>query len=109
MPASLIEQLAEFTVHTNYDGLPPAVVDETKRILLDSIGCAVAAVDHPKGRIGIDYGRLMGGGDATIMGTGGRVSVVGAAFANGELIGALDYDAIIPPGHVVPYVLPGAV
>jgi 2-methylcitrate dehydratase PrpD len=27
-------------------------------------------------------------------------------FANGELINALDFDAILPPGHVAPYVVP---
>jgi len=36
------------------------------------------------------------------------VSIFGAAFANGELINALDFDAILPPGHVSPYVIPGA-
>jgi len=36
------------------------------------------------------------------------VSIAAAAFANGELINALDYDAVLPPGHVSPYVIPGA-
>ena len=31
-----------------------------------------------------------------------------ASFANGELMNALDFDAVLPPGHVVPYVLPVA-
>lgn len=85
-------------------------MDECKRIVLDSLGCALAAVDQPKGKIGIDYGALMGGaaGDATIIGTDQRVSVVGAAFSNGELINAFDMDAVVPPGHVTPYVLRGA-
>ncbi|VWB10046.1 MmgE/PrpD family protein [Burkholderia lata] len=109
MPDTIIQQLADFTAGTRYDQLPAPVVDACKRILLDSIGCAVAAVDEPKGRIGIDYARLTGGhGDATIIGTGERVSMSGAAFANGELINALDMDAVVPPGHVTPYVLPGA-
>ncbi|MFB9123476.1 MmgE/PrpD family protein [Paraburkholderia dipogonis] len=110
MSNTLIEQLADFSARTDFDQLPRAVVDECKRILLDSIGCAVAAIGEPKGRIGIDYARIMGGGDseATVIGTGERVSIFGAAFANGELINALDMDAVVPPGHVAPYVLPGA-
>lgn len=110
MVTTIVEQLAGFTQQSTYDTLPPAVMDECKRIVLDSLGCALAAVDQPKGKIGIDYGALMGGaaGDATIIGTDQRVSVVGAAFANGELINALDMDAVVPPGHVTPYVLPGA-
>lgn len=110
MSRTIIDQLAEFSNQTAFSELPGPVVDECKRLLLDSIGCALAALDEPKGRIGIDYGRVLGGthGDATIIGTGERVSIVGAAFANGELINALDMDAVVPPGHVTPYVLPGA-
>ncbi|GHB74006.1 2-methylcitrate dehydratase [Streptomyces viridiviolaceus] len=107
---TLVEQLAGFTLDSEFDQLPPDVVDECKRIVLDSIGCALGAINEPKGRIGIEYGRMTGGsgGDATIIGTGDRVSVFGAAFANGELINTLDADAVLPPGHVTPYVLPGA-
>jgi 2-methylcitrate dehydratase PrpD len=109
MTNTIIEQLAEFTARSEFPHLPGAVVEECKRIVLDSIGCALAAVDHPKGRIGIEYGRMVGGtGKATIIGTGDRVSIFGASFANGELINALDMDAVVPPGHVTPYVLPGA-
>ncbi|WP_250454560.1 MmgE/PrpD family protein [Caballeronia sp. ATUFL_M2_KS44] len=109
MADSLIQQLGTFTSNVRFDHLPAAVVEECKRILLDSIGCAVAAIEQPKGRIGIDYARMLGGnGDATVIGTGERTSIFGAAFANGELINALDMDAVVPPGHVTPYVLPGA-
>ena len=107
---TLIKQLADFTGRTAISVLPSEVVEECKLIILDSIGCALAAVDQPKGRAGIDYGRMTGGDDgpATIIGTDRKVSVFGAAFANGELINTLDMDAVLPPGHVSPYVLPGA-
>lgn len=109
---NLIESLAGFTVETRFEDLPPHVVEESKRILIDSIGCALGGLSHPKGTIGVQYARLMGAGapgvQATILGTGEKVSMPGAAFANGELINALDFDAILPPGHVSPYVLPGA-
>jgi 2-methylcitrate dehydratase PrpD len=110
MDKTIVEQLADFTLASGYEILPDQVVDECKRLLLDSVGCALAATDQPKGRIGIGYGRMLGGsgGEATIIGTGDRVSVFGAAFANGELINALDFDSVLPPGHVSPYVLPAA-
>ncbi|MBC7437092.1 MAG: MmgE/PrpD family protein [Bdellovibrionales bacterium] len=105
---TLIQQLAAFT-QVRYEDLPPAVIEESKRLLLDSIGAALAAVDSPKGRIGIDYGVLTGGtGKSTVVGTSHKLNIFGAAFANAELINALDMDAILPPGHVTPYVLPGA-
>jgi 2-methylcitrate dehydratase PrpD len=110
MSTTIIEQLAEFSANTQYADLPADVVEDVKLIILDSIGCALASTEQPKGKAGIDYGRLTGGtsGPATIIGTGDKVSVFGAAFANGELINTLDMDAILPPGHVCPYVLPGA-
>lgn len=110
MANTIVEQLAHFAIESDFAQLPATVVEECKRIVLDAIGCALAAVDEPKGRIGVEYGRLTGGasGDATIIGTGDRVSIFGASFANGELINALDFDPVLPPGHVTPCVLPGA-
>ncbi len=110
MSTTIIEQLADFSANTRYADLPAEVVEDVKLIILDSIGCALASTEQPKGKAGIDYGRLTGGasGPATIIGTGDKISVFGAAFANGELINTLDMDAILPPGHVCPYVLPGA-
>lgn len=110
--STLVETLAHFTTQVTYEQLPSNVVEESKRILLDSIGCALGGLSHSKGTIGVDYARIMGAGvpgaQATILGTGERVSTVAASFANGELINALDFDAVLPPGHVSPYVLPGA-
>ncbi|RYE42207.1 MAG: MmgE/PrpD family protein [Hyphomicrobiales bacterium] len=110
MGKTLIEQLADFSTDVDFDELPAAVVEDCKRVLLDSIGCALVGGDVPKGRIGIDCGRMIGGadGEATIFGTPHRTSPYGAAFANGETINALDFDSVLPPGHVAPYVLPGA-
>lgn len=108
--STIIDRLAAFATETRFDDLPADVLAETKRVLLDSVGCALAGIDELKGRIGIEYGRLLGGNDpsATIIGAGERTSIFGAAFANSELINALDYDVILPPGHVSPYVLPPA-
>jgi 2-methylcitrate dehydratase PrpD len=111
MARTIIQQLADITANTQLDRIPTEVAHESKRLLLDSIGCAVAANDEHKGRAGIDYGKIIGGTDpsATIMGTGDKVSLRGAAFANTELINTLDMDAVLPPGHVSPYFLPGAI
>ena len=107
---TIVETLGKFTADTAFADLPANVVEETKRILLDSIGCALAALDDDKGKIGIDMGMRMGGSsaEAVVLGTGRRTSVMGAAFANAELINALDMDAVLPPGHVAPYVIPAA-
>lgn len=107
-----VEALASFTFQTNFEQLPSQVTEESKRLLIDSIGCALGGLIHPKGQIGVQYAKLQGAGvegqQATVLGTGDRVAASAAAFANGELINALDFDAILPPGHVSPYVIPCA-
>jgi 2-methylcitrate dehydratase PrpD len=110
MTQTLIERLADFSFNVTYEMLPPTVVAECKRLVLDSLGCAIAAINEPKGRAGVAYARETGGGQrrATIIGSGEKVTAPAAAFANGELINALDFDAVLPPGHVTPYTLPGA-
>ncbi|MCG7400308.1 MmgE/PrpD family protein [Caballeronia zhejiangensis] len=110
MRASIIEQLANFAATTDFSELPSTVAEECKRDILDSIGCALAAAGQSKGEKGIACGLRIGGtgGPATIIGTGQRTSVFGAAFANAELISTLDADSVLVPGHVSPYVLPGA-
>lgn len=109
--STVVEELAHFTTEgSKFENLPTEVIHESKRILLDSFGCALAAVDEQGAQTGIEHGRRLGAGapEATILGASGKVSVYGAAFANAELINALDFDAVLPPGHVSPYVIPGA-
>ncbi|MFC9454504.1 MmgE/PrpD family protein [Streptomyces sp. NPDC056983] len=107
---TIIESIAQFSHDVRFDELPDPVVQECKRLLLDAAGCAVAGHDTLKGRAGVEFGGLLGGAadEATILGSPRRTSVFGAAFANGELINALEFDPILPPGHVTPNVLPGA-
>ncbi|NMO03068.1 MmgE/PrpD family protein [Gordonia sp. TBRC 11910] len=106
---TIVERLAEFASQTTLDALPDAVVSESKRILLDTLGCAVASLDDVAAQRGVAFGQQLGGerGPASILGTSRSTSVGGAAFANAELVNALDQDAVLPPGHVTPYVVPG--
>ena len=110
MPRTLVERLADFAFDARLEALPAEVVDDCKRVFLDSVGCALAGLDVDKGRIGIRAAEQMGGlGEATVFGTALRTTPFAASFANAETINALDFDAVLPPAHVVPYVLPGAV
>lgn len=108
MSGEILQKLAKFAINSTFSSLPDPVVEEVKRLTLDTVGCALASLQHPKGAIGVRFGKLMGGDEATIIGTGERVSVIGAAFANSELAAALDYHTILPPGHVSPHAVPVA-
>ena len=101
------QKLASFVSDTQYETLPREVVHETKRILLDIIGCAVGSVALPKARIATELAREIGGRpEATILGTRDKIAAPLAAFANGELMHALDYCALLPPNHISAFVTP---
>jgi 2-methylcitrate dehydratase PrpD len=103
----ITEELARFALETDWADLPPAIVHETKHILLDSIGCALGASTTDKGRMNVALASRLGGApDASIIGLGGKVSSTNAAFANGELILALDFSNIMGGGHDGAYVIP---
>lgn len=93
--------LAKFVAQTGFEDLPLEVCEETKRIILDSLGCALGATTVAKGKGAIALATQLGGTpEASILGTSQRVTCVNAAFANSELINALEYDPVLVPGHV---------
>jgi 2-methylcitrate dehydratase PrpD len=95
--------LSEFAALQSFDQLPASVVDTTKRIILDSLGCALAATtlgDGCRETMAV-MSRLAGRPESTILGLGTKVSPTNAAFANGALVHALNYDPIGSEiGHV---------
>ena len=106
----LTQDIAKFVAEIKFEDLSKATIREAKRTILDSIGCALAGITSDKGKIAIELSRRLGGPpESTIIGVGEKVSCNSAAFANGELINALDYDSLLPPiGHVSPCVIPAS-
>lgn len=105
-PAPVLEALAAFTAGAPAVAVPSEVREEAARVVLDSIGCALASTETPAGRIARSYADVLAGAarDATVIGVG-RSSLHGAAYANCELVAALDMAPINQPGHVAPYVV----
>jgi len=99
--------LADFVTNIDYKDLPEAVVAEAKKVILDSIGCALAGTLCQKGEVSLLFAKRSDSApEATIIGSDQKVSCSTAAFVNGELITALDYDSLFAPfGHITPYVL----
>ena len=107
--SALTQRLAAFCASLRYEELPSPVVAHVKRILLDSLGTALAATTLGAGcREVIEVMSSAGGkAQSTILGTGKKVAAPHAAFANGALTHALNYDAIGPEvGHVGVVCLP---
>lgn len=96
---SLTQRLAQFTVSTRYDDLPAPVVAEARRLLLDTLGCAIGARDTESGRIALRYAKLLGGEPAaTVLGSHQRNSATNAAYVNARLSNVLDADDTFPTG-----------
>jgi 2-methylcitrate dehydratase len=102
MSVFLADRLAAFALHTRFDDLPAEVVSETKRRLLDTLACAVGAIDEPAPGIARHAAlRVMGNPSASLIG-GGDSSPDWAAFANGVHIRYLDCNdtfLALEPGH----------
>jgi 2-methylcitrate dehydratase PrpD len=72
------------------EDVPAEAVRAAKRQILDAIGCAVATARTDSAPYAL--GLASEPGPATILGYGRRAPVEGAAFANGVLMHALDFD-----------------
>jgi 2-methylcitrate dehydratase PrpD len=95
MSKTLTHTLAERLVTTSFDQLPPEAVDVARQVLLDALGVTVAGMDEPSGlgRITVNYTASLGGtAEASVIGGHFKTSAPNAAYANGTLCHALDYD-----------------
>jgi 2-methylcitrate dehydratase PrpD len=94
----------EFISGLRFEDLPAPVVHAARRFILDSLGCTMAGWKTEKGRLAANLMKSAGGrADAHIVGTDVRVCAANAAFANAELMNALDYDTI---PHTPPVTIP---
>ncbi|MFC2019124.1 MmgE/PrpD family protein [Chloroflexota bacterium] len=106
--AEITEALAAFAATIKFSDLPQSLLEDTRRIVLDSIGCAIGGLTTDRGQIALELARRLGGpGESTLMGTSDRVAVTNAAYANAELINAQDFDAICA-SHCCPVVVAAA-
>ena len=82
--ATTIERFADFAEKTSFDDLPKEVVSATKRLVLDTIGCALAGVGSDKGKWALGFARSCFGGNpqASVIGCSEKLSTLGAAFVN---------------------------
>ena len=66
-----IEALSGNVLNTRFEDLDPAVVDNTKRRILDMIGCGIGGSNAPGNAVLAEMVREWGGkGDATLLGYG---------------------------------------
>jgi len=110
--SSITRQMARFALGLQYKDIPAQAAREAKRFLLDSVGCALAAVPLEDMQAAHRYVVALGGRpEATIIGSGHRTNVANAALMNALLVRALDYNDIYwvqdpsHPSDVIPAAL----
>jgi 2-methylcitrate dehydratase len=87
--------MAIFARDLRFEDIPAADIHEAKRFLLDSLGCALAAIHNEDMRaMHRTIEKIGGTPQATVIGSGLRTHAIHAALMNCLLIRALDYNDI---------------
>ena len=85
---SLSREFAAFVANLKYDDLPPEVVDRAKGVSLQALSSALVAHQMPGSRqaLALMQEEEAGGGAATVLCNGSKLTKAGAAFVNAEMI-----------------------
>jgi 2-methylcitrate dehydratase len=95
MQKSISRQIAEYAIKLKYEDLPKEVVNEVKRYLYDSIGCAYGGYHTKDVKILHDiYTEMAGKREATVIGFGNKFPAVNTTLINSLMIRALDFNDI---------------
>ena len=90
---TVAEKLSSYAVGLRYDDLPPEVVHQAKRLIIDTLGCAVGGYDSEPVRVAREMAATVTSKQpATVLVSNGASSPDLAAFANGVMIRFLDFN-----------------
>jgi 2-methylcitrate dehydratase len=93
--STVSRRLAEWSSSVRFEDLPDDVVARAKSFLYDSIGCAFGGYGTDDVRIATEVVTEGGGNpQATLIGSGRKVSAIDASFLNSLMIRALDFNDI---------------
>jgi 2-methylcitrate dehydratase len=94
-------ELAKYVRSFAFEKLPPDVVHQSKRVLIDALGCCIGAFDADAVRITHGLVEDLGGrGESSVIGSGLRTSCLNATLVNGVMVRYLDYNDLyaLPAG-----------
>ncbi len=85
--------LADFAAGLRYDDIPQRVLDLAKLLILDALGCGLAATGYDFAKATLSGARALGGdGACAVIGSPVRLPLRDAALVNGVLLHGLDFD-----------------
>jgi 2-methylcitrate dehydratase PrpD len=107
------EALGRFASKLSYGDIPPAVVENAKTCIIDTIAVCIFGAQFPWSRAVAGYAARYGGGSCSIIGSpGARTNAPNAALAHGVFAHAFEQDGscepnvgVHPGGTLVPAVL----
>lgn len=91
--ATRSQAIGEFARDLRLGDIPPAVVEKSKLVFLDTLGVALASSTMDFGHMVSNLARKLGGpADSSLIGSAAKVAAANAVLANGTLAHGLDYD-----------------
>jgi 2-methylcitrate dehydratase len=115
MEKTISRKISEFAVNLKYDDLPDEVIQDVKRYLYDSVGCAYGSMDTRDVNAILEIYREMGGvEESTVIGFGDKMPAISTALINSLMIRALDFNDIYwkedpsHPSDIIPAALSAA-
>ena len=107
---TITEAFVDKVLAISYQSAPPEAIELSKHIALDGLAVMHAGLTEPLGvgRLSTAYVREMGGApQASVIGGGFKTSMQNAAYVNGTMGHALDFDnTSYPPNHPTSPTLP---
>jgi 2-methylcitrate dehydratase PrpD len=89
----ITEKWAEFLAGVRLEDLPREVVEQTKLLILDSLGCAFGGYSLSWGKKVVALGRDLGGkSESTVVASGDKMGCVNSAYVNAKLSNLMDMD-----------------
>ncbi len=92
---TITAKMSRWAESLEYKQLSQEAVYQSKRFLLDSVGCALGGYQQHDVVIALDVlDEIAGRGPATVIGTGKKIDAVSASLANALMIRCMDYNDI---------------
>src|SRR5687767_10952722 len=91
--STLVEQLSRYAAGLTYEALPSEVVHQAKRLIVDTVGCALGGYWSEPARIARELASTVRSSEpVTVIGSGEHTSLDLGTFANGVMIRFLDFN-----------------
>jgi 2-methylcitrate dehydratase len=92
---TITAEISRWAAGVKFSDLSPEAVHQSKRFLLDSVGCALGGFRQHDVALALRVlDEVAAPGPATVIGSGKKMDVVHAAFANALMIRCMDYNDI---------------